>query len=164
MRSSKPTVSTARPIPRSVQTSPSPQTISPSSPRSPITSYSPLTQSSNNTYFNNQATSAEMSSPPSDRNILGRISSFSKRNGGRSRSKSPVPASPRPLQERSVSDSVTQAPRSVPSSPTQPTSPKRRHRGSGTYTDCGRHGNDWLFGGFSVTGTVKGLFNDSGKN
>jgi hypothetical protein len=26
------------------------------------------------------------------------------------------------------------------------------------YTECGRHGDDWLFGGFSVSGTVKMLW------
>jgi hypothetical protein len=26
------------------------------------------------------------------------------------------------------------------------------------YTECGRHGDDWLFGGFSVSGTVKSLW------
>jgi hypothetical protein len=26
------------------------------------------------------------------------------------------------------------------------------------YTECGRHGDDWLFGGFSVTGAVKQMF------
>lgn len=160
MRSSKPTISTARPIPRSVQSSPCPETISPSSPRSPITPYSPPTQASNNSYFSGQASSGETSSPPSDRTILGRISSFSKRNGDRARSKSP-----RPLPERSATVSGTQASRTMSGgSPTQPGSPKARHRDSGTFTDCGRHGNDWLFNGFSVTSTVKGFFNDSGKN
>lgn len=158
MRSSKPTIPTARPIPRSVQSSPCPETISPSSPRSPVTPYSPPTQGSNNGYFSGQA-SGETSSPPSDRTILGRISSFSKRNGDRPRSRSP-----RPLPERSATVSVTQTSRKSSGSPTQPSSPKARHRDSGTFTDCGRHSNDWLFNGFSVTSTVKGLFNDSGKN
>jgi hypothetical protein len=26
------------------------------------------------------------------------------------------------------------------------------------YTECGRHGDDWLFGGFSVSGAVKKLW------
>ena len=33
---------------------------------------------------------------------------------------------------------------------------KKRHS-TGTYMECGRHGNDWLFGGFSITETVKDL-------
>ncbi|CZT45821.1 uncharacterized protein RSE6_06176 [Rhynchosporium secalis] len=31
------------------------------------------------------------------------------------------------------------------------------------YTTCGRHGDDWLFGGFSVAGTVKKLWEKDGK-
>jgi len=45
---------------------------------------------------------------------------------------------------------------------TSPTSykgmPKRRHSHESkvnVYTECGRHSNDWLFGGFSVAGVVK---------
>ncbi|KZF21666.1 hypothetical protein L228DRAFT_269129 [Xylona heveae TC161] len=39
-----------------------------------------------------------------------------------------------------------------------------RPRSQGTYTDCGRHANDWLFGGFSVTGTVRHWLKDEGKH
>jgi len=40
--------------------------------------------------------------------------------------------------------------------------PKRRHSNDANpkrnvHTECGRHGDDWLFGGFSVAG-MKGLF------
>ncbi|MCJ1334206.1 hypothetical protein MMC10_010913 [Thelotrema lepadinum] len=34
-------------------------------------------------------------------------------------------------------------------------------RSSGTYMQVGRHGNDWLFGGFSFTEAVKGLISPS---
>ncbi|MCJ1336854.1 hypothetical protein MMC09_002132 [Bachmanniomyces sp. S44760] len=36
-------------------------------------------------------------------------------------------------------------------------------RNSGTTMQVGRHGNDWLFGGFSFTGTVKGLLSPTGS-
>jgi len=32
------------------------------------------------------------------------------------------------------------------------------------YTTCGRHGDDWLFGGFSVSGAVKKLWEKDNKN
>jgi len=38
---------------------------------------------------------------------------------------------------------------------------KRRHSHEpkvNGYTECGRHGDDWLFGGFSVSGSVKKLW------
>jgi hypothetical protein len=31
------------------------------------------------------------------------------------------------------------------------------------YTECGRHSNDWLFGGFSVSDTVKKLWHKDKK-
>ncbi len=43
---------------------------------------------------------------------------------------------------------------------------KRRHSHEPNvngYTECGRHGNDWLFGGFSVSGTVKKLWEKDRK-
>jgi hypothetical protein len=43
---------------------------------------------------------------------------------------------------------------------------KRRHSHEpkvNGYTECGRHGNDWLFGGFSVSGTVKKLWEKDRK-
>ena len=36
--------------------------------------------------------------------------------------------------------------------------PKQQRTSSGTFSDCGRHSNEWLFGNFSVSGAVKGLF------
>ncbi|MCJ1295708.1 hypothetical protein MMC34_007272 [Xylographa carneopallida] len=41
----------------------------------------------------------------------------------------------------------------------QATRPRSRStkRHSGTVMQCGRHGNDWLFGGFSFTEAVRGL-------
>ncbi|PMD64362.1 uncharacterized protein K444DRAFT_304427 [Hyaloscypha bicolor E] len=32
---------------------------------------------------------------------------------------------------------------------------KKHHSHKNIYTECGRHGDDWLLGGFSVTETVK---------
>ncbi|KAK3940220.1 hypothetical protein QBC46DRAFT_385922 [Diplogelasinospora grovesii] len=40
--------------------------------------------------------------------------------------------------------------------------PHNRHRNA--HTDCGRHGSDWLFGGFSFTKTVKQLSPWQAKN
>lgn len=34
---------------------------------------------------------------------------------------------------------------------------KKAHHHTNVYTECGRHSNDWLFGGISVTQTVKGM-------
>jgi hypothetical protein len=49
-----------------------------------------------------------------------------------------------------------------PSSRSQPgDKTKRRHSHEpkvNGYTECGRHGDDWLFGGFSVSGSVKKLW------
>lgn len=40
--------------------------------------------------------------------------------------------------------------------------PNRRHSSHdakvNVYTECGRHSDDWLFGGFSVAGAVKKLW------
>lgn len=35
---------------------------------------------------------------------------------------------------------------------------KKDRTNDGTYTRCGRHSDEWLFGGWSVTATVKKLF------
>jgi hypothetical protein len=34
---------------------------------------------------------------------------------------------------------------------------KKAHHHTNAHTECGRHSNDWLFGGISVTQTVKGM-------
>lgn len=31
------------------------------------------------------------------------------------------------------------------------------------HTECGRHSNDWLFGGFSVTGSIKKMMEKKDK-
>lgn len=44
---------------------------------------------------------------------------------------------------------------------------KRRHSGNeraNVYTQCGRHSDDWLFGGFSVSGAVKRIWQKDGKD
>ncbi|KAH7346645.1 hypothetical protein BKA65DRAFT_502945 [Rhexocercosporidium sp. MPI-PUGE-AT-0058] len=45
--------------------------------------------------------------------------------------------------------------------------PSRRHSHDPAkvngYTTCGRHGDDWLFGGFSVSGAVKKLWEKENK-
>ena len=35
--------------------------------------------------------------------------------------------------------------------------PKAKRTSTGTFSECGRHSNDWLFNGFSVTGALKNL-------
>ncbi|ATZ56715.1 hypothetical protein BCIN_13g05470 [Botrytis cinerea B05.10] len=44
---------------------------------------------------------------------------------------------------------------------------KRRHSSNehaNVYTECGRHSDDWLFGGFSVTDAVKKIWQKGGKD
>jgi hypothetical protein len=40
----------------------------------------------------------------------------------------------------------------------------RRRHSSNNYTECGRHGDDWLFGGFSVSDSVKKLWERDKKS
>ncbi|KAI9846423.1 MAG: hypothetical protein M1837_004014 [Sclerophora amabilis] len=98
------------------------------------------------------------SSPGPDQTLFNLLSRSS------SRSKSPS-------QERSSARSVPES-QPCPPSPTQtiafPASlsranSKKDKRGSGTYLQCGRHSNQWLFGGISVRDAVKGLFVDEKK-
>ena len=35
--------------------------------------------------------------------------------------------------------------------------PKAKRTSTGTFSECGRHSNDWLFNGFSVTGALRNL-------
>lgn len=48
-----------------------------------------------------------------------------------------------------------------PSSPSPTTAqhpkPPVKRNSTGTFSDCGRHSNDWLFNGFSVKETARGL-------
>jgi hypothetical protein len=54
-------------------------------------------------------------------------------------------------------------------SPTQPIrlgEGKRRHSNEGkinVHTECGRHSDEWLFGGFSVAGAVRKMLGDGKK-
>lgn len=40
----------------------------------------------------------------------------------------------------------------------------RRRHSSNTYTECGRHSGEWLFGGFSVSDSVKKLWEKDKKS
>ena len=43
---------------------------------------------------------------------------------------------------------------------------KRRHSNEGKtnlYTECGRHSDEWLFGGLSVAGVVRKMLNNERK-
>jgi len=67
------------------------------------------------------------------------------------------------LSQRSMSEPATSPTSSSPSRPTYIRKAKRNSQGSGVM-QCGRHSNDWLFGGFSVRETVKGMVRrDSGE-
>lgn len=95
----------------------------------------------------------------------------------RSRSKSPRKSPPttittKPVTSRSPTphDALARTgsePAVSPTSPTNPASPsrpmtlKRTRKTSGTTSHCGRHSNDWLFGGISVRETVKGIWKDN---
>ncbi|KAI9799925.1 MAG: hypothetical protein M1825_004296 [Sarcosagium campestre] len=140
MTSSNSSPISARPKPVQINstssTSPTQDIHSPRSPASPHSPTSPVVGSRQG-YFPD---------------IMGRIT--------RSRSKSP---SGRPtLQSNSMSNSP------------QPKSPTSRalsdpviknKRDSGTYTECGRHANEWLLGGFSVRRTVsRALSRDEPKS
>ncbi len=48
-----------------------------------------------------------------------------------------------------------------PASPSRPSTFKKTRKTSGTTSHCGRHSNDWLFGGISVRETVKGMWKDN---
>jgi len=68
---------------------------------------------------------------------------------------SPRTASPEssPQQTRSTLPSKSRS----TSSPSTAKPPMEKRHSSGTYTQCGRHGNEWLFKNFSVTEHVKSL-------
>lgn len=72
------------------------------------------------------------------------------------RKKTPKPIDTQPKPTRMLSE-----PTISPVSPRSPTSPRpllaQRRKTSGTTKHCGRHSNEWLFGGFSVRETVKNL-------
>jgi hypothetical protein len=48
-----------------------------------------------------------------------------------------------------------------PTSPSRPSTLKKARKTSGTTSHCGRHSNDWLFGGVSLRETVKGIWRDN---
>ena len=60
-------------------------------------------------------------------------------------------------KRESVSDPCMMAVSALHHSRFGATMVKAKHQ-PGSTSHCGRHGNDWLFGGFSVTEKVKGFF------
>ena len=80
----------------------------------------------------------------------------------RTRSRSPNPVAVDKKWANSMDRGHSQASNSSDKSSMKATSPTfskpppKRHS-SGNFTDCGRHSNDWLFGGFSVKETAKSL-------
>ncbi|KYG46120.1 hypothetical protein M433DRAFT_134107 [Acidomyces richmondensis BFW] len=65
--------------------------------------------------------------------------------------------SPRPDGSKAEKGSSS---KSAPTSPhPRPKAPSKRHSASstGTFTQCGRHSNEWLFKNFSFSGAVKSL-------
>lgn len=182
-----PVAPTARPIPQNIDST-STIPVS-SSPRSPLSPFSPGSDDANTNYFGdvNPASSTTNHGPNGTGNFLQRFTSptsyrDSSSNGGvytpstsrwRTRSKSPSPvdasnmpvSSGRPKSYSAIGANGTvsttdpcSSPRMVSGSSTQTT--KKENRSSGTYTKCGRNGNDWLFGGVRVRDTVKGLFEE----
>ena len=153
--SSRPSYPDARPVPRQLDSTASSlqsqsSSSSSSSPRSPLSPYSPASPtysssgSGQGSYFTREPMSLNQT-------ILQRT-----RPRSPSPNKSPLPSptsAPKYEHMRSVSD-----PSAQPASPTRPGHLKRKSRNSGTVMQCGRHGNEWLFGNISVTDTVKGLF------
>ncbi|MCJ1364947.1 hypothetical protein MMC16_004064 [Acarospora aff. strigata] len=141
----------------SSQSMPSPSPSSPS-PRSPMT---PLDPSS---FFPSSSSSAEPSyftrEPTSlDQRVRPRSPSGGKMSPLPSPTSSSSQSRPELTQGRSASDPSATATMQSQSQPTRPGHVKRKSRNSsGTVTQCGRHGNEWLFGNISVTGTVRGLF------
>lgn len=83
----------------------------------------------------------------------------------RQRSKSPaigsIPESP--LQHSQTAPATTQRHKSEGSIPTSPASPssasflRKRVKETGSLSHYGRHGNDWIFGGWGIRETAKGL-------
>ncbi|KAI9056075.1 hypothetical protein LZ554_001004 [Drepanopeziza brunnea f. sp. 'monogermtubi'] len=78
-----------------------------------------------------------------------------------------MPATGPPFADRRaekvlVSDAATSPRRSGSGEPKLKLKPSRRHSSHdpskvNVYTECGSHGYDWLFGGFSVAGAVRKL-------
>lgn len=77
--------------------------------------------------------------------------------------KSTGPSSPPPTRPVRIGSEPTVSPTSpnYPTSPSRPSTLKRARKTSGTTSHCGRHSNDWLFGGISVRETVKGMWKDN---
>ena len=71
---------------------------------------------------------------------------------------SPTAEPHRPHRLHLRSDSNSSGPLATPSPRARSRSAKRN---SGTIMQVGRHSNDWLFGGFSLRETVKGLISPS---
>ncbi|MCJ1287047.1 hypothetical protein MMC26_006394 [Xylographa opegraphella] len=96
-------------------------------------------------------------SPTAETTIFSRIRT--------SRSRSPTSRSPVSTSSSPTADEGPARARlhfrtdSSTSTASQASRPRSRSakRHSGTVMQCGRHGNDWLFGGFSFTEAVRGL-------
>jgi hypothetical protein len=134
---------TTPPAVRSVQHTQHSDSVSSSSssstgPASPRSAYSP-TGSPQMVYFEEPLN--EPYSPTERQSKWGRIAPI------RTSSKSP-----RPSKHRSSSSTDETAMR-TPSSPNT----KSRSRHSGTFSDVGRHGNDWLFGGYGPRDVARGV-------
>ena len=153
MPSSSPTVASAKPCLHRADSffSTSPQPLSPassatsSSPGSPRPQYSPT--ASEPTLFTRIRTSRSRS----------RNRSFNRSNSNPAPTSSPTSTPtlheqhPSRLHFRSDSSPTTSTPNSTQ------TRSRSQKRSSGTVMQVGRHGNEWLFGGFSFTETVKSL-------
>ena len=74
----------------------------------------------------------------------------------RSKSCSPPPG----VKAAAPTSNPISAQRLACSRPSTPTTKRHSRSNSGTYTHCGRHGNEWLFNNFSVTETVKGMLDN----
>ncbi|KAA6411649.1 MAG: hypothetical protein FRX48_04930 [Lasallia pustulata] len=71
----------------------------------------------------------------------------------------------RHVSAASATSSDSSKPTGKPSQETRPVLAKKDRTNDGTYTRCGRHGDEWLFGDWSITATVKKLFkhDDDGR-
>jgi len=89
-------------------------------------------------------------------------SRFSSIISGRKKDKGNSPTSPNVKSEGNALGGLTPISATTERGEMRPT---RRHSNEAkmnVYTECGRHSNDWLFGGLSVTGVVK-MFVPGGK-
>jgi len=137
------------------------QACSPSTTSSPVSPSSTLSGTSS---FETEESSNYFDRQSHDRGRrLHRISSFSRREQQRRRPQKHLRSDSASSTGRATEQSVySQATGSASEAGNR--KKRERARESGTFTQCGRHSNDWLFGGFSVTGTVRSWLRDDGKN